>query len=512
MTAPSSLSQQLLRRRPVMGAPVAHGASDHLKRSIGTFQLTMFGVGATVGTGIFIVLQQAVPKAGPAVIVSFILAGVAAGLAAICYAEMASAVPVSGSTYSYAYTTMGEMVAMGVAACLLLEYGVSMSATAIGWSGYLNELLNNLFGFQIPHALSAAPFGTDNPGIVNLPAMILIVMCALLLIRGASESAVVNTVMVIIKLGVLALFVAVAFTAFTTDHFAGFWDKGFWGITGAAGTIFFTFIGLDAVSTAGDEVKNPQKTMPRAIIAALLVVTTIYVLVAVAGLGTQSADEFGSEEQAEAGLAVILTNILHGQTWAGTILSLGAVISIFSVTLVVMYGQTRILFAMGRDGLLPSMFAKVNPRTMTPVNNTIIVAAVTGILAGFVPLDYLWDLVSIGTLVAFIVVSIGVIILRVREPDLPRSFKVPGYPVTPILSVAACLLVLFTLPPITWLWFTLWVSAVLIFYLAWSRKHSALNAGGADGYIPTAVPGDDDVMFVENPPDHHFVTKHKDEP
>ncbi|WKG04738.1 amino acid permease [Mycolicibacterium sp. HK-90] len=493
MSAPAnSLTGQMLRRRPVIGAPVAHGAADHLRRSIGTFQLTLFGVGATVGTGIFLVLQEAVPEAGPAVLISFVLAGIAAGLSALCYAEMASAVPVSGSTYSYAYTTMGEFVAMGVAACLLLEYGVSMSATAVGWSGYLNKLLENLFGWRLPHALSAAPWG-DNPGIVNLPAVVLIVMCALLLIRGASESAAVNTVMVILKLCVLGLFVAVAFTAFSTDHFAGFWHEGFGGITLAASSIFFTFIGLDAVSTAGDEVKNPQKTMPRAIIGALIVVTGVYLLVAFAGLGAQPAEQFGSEEQAEAGLSVMLTNILHGQTWASTILAVGAVISIFSVTLVVMYGQTRILFAMGRDGLLPSMFAKVNPRSMTPVNNTIVVAAVTGTLAGFVPLDYLWDLVSIGTLVAFIVVSIGVIILRVREPGLPRAFKVPGYPVTPILSVIACLMVLYGLPAITWLWFSLWVALALTFYLLWSRHHSALNDGG-DGFIPGAAAGEDDVM------------------
>ena len=235
MSAPANnLTSQMLRRRPVIGAPVAHGASDHLKRSIGTFQLTLFGVGATVGTGIFIVLQQAVPKAGPAVLVSFLVAGIAAGLSAICYAEMAAAVPVSGSTYSYAYTTMGEFIAMGVAACLLLEYGVSMSATAVGWSGYLNQLLDNLFGWRLPHALSAAPWG-DNPGLINLPATVLIVMCALLLIRGASESAAVNTVMVLLKLCVLGMFVAIAFTAFTTDHFAGFWEKGFTGITAAAG-------------------------------------------------------------------------------------------------------------------------------------------------------------------------------------------------------------------------------------------------------------------------------------
>jgi basic amino acid/polyamine antiporter, APA family len=497
MTAPSiSLTEQMLRRRPVMGAPVAHGASDHLKRSIGTFQLTLFGVGATVGTGIFFVLSAAVPEAGPAVIVSFILAGIAAGLSAICYAEMASAVPVSGSTYSYAYTTLGEFVAMGVAACLLLEYGVSISAVAVGWSGYLNQLLGNLFGVEIPQSLSSAPWDAT-PGIINLPAVILIVLCMLLLLRGASESALVNTIMVIIKLGVLVMFIAIALTAFDTDHFQGFWDAGFGGILVASGTIFFSYIGLDAVSTAGDEVKDPQRTMPRAIMGALIVVTSVYVLVAIAALGSQPTSEFGSEEQADAGLAVILETITGG-TWASMILSAGAVISIFSVSLVVMYGQTRILFAMGRDGLLPSIFAKVNPRTMTPVSNTIIVAVVVAILAGFVPLEHLLNLVSVGTLVAFIVVAIGVIVLRVREPDLPRGFRVPLYPVTPILSIIACGAIFAFLPWITWFWFGVWVGAALLFYLFWSRHHSALNDGG-DGYIPTAVPGDDDVMLVQPP-------------
>jgi basic amino acid/polyamine antiporter, APA family len=425
MAAPSiTLTEQMLRRRPVIGAPVAHGASDHLKRTIGTFQLTMFGVGATVGTGIFFVLSVAVPGAGPAVVISFIVAGIAAGLAAICYAELASAVPVSGSTYSYAYTTLGEFVAMGVAACLLLEYGVSIAAVAVGWSGYLNKLLNNLLGVQIPHALTAAPWDSD-PGWLNLPAIVLIVMCALLLIRGASESAAVNTIMVVIKLGVLAMFAIIAFTAFQADRFTDFAPFGVAGVGSAAGTIFFSYIGLDAVSTAGDEVKDPQRTMPKAIIAALLIVTSVYVLVAVAALGTQPWQEF--ENQEEAGLATILDNVT-GSTWASTVLAAGAVISIFSVTLVVMYGQTRILFAMGRDGLLPARFAKVNPKTMTPVGNTIIVAVIVSILAGLVPLDKLADMVSIGTLVAFMIVSLGVIILRVREPDLPRGFKVPGYP------------------------------------------------------------------------------------
>ncbi|HEY0226719.1 MAG TPA: amino acid permease, partial [Mycobacterium sp.] len=453
-----------------------YGAADHLKRSIGTFELTMFGVGSTVGTGIFFVLSQAVPEAGPSVIVSFVIACIAAGLAAICYAELASAVPVSGSSYSYAYATLGEAVAMGVAACLLLEYGVATAAVAVGWSGYVNKLLSNIFGVEIPHALSAAPWDSD-PGWVNLPAIFLIAMCALLLIRGASESARVNAIMVVIKLGVLAMFVVIALTAFDTNEFKDFAPFGVAGIGSAAGTIFFSFIGLDAVSTAGDEVKDPQKTMPRALIAALVVVTGVYVLVAGSALGTQPWQAFAGQE--EAGLATILDNVTHNRV-ASTILCAGAVISIFTVTLVTLYGQTRILFAMGRDGLLPSRFAKVNMRTMTPVSNTVIVAIAAATLAGLVPLDKLADMVSIGTLTAFIVVAVGVIILRVREPDLPRAFKVPGYPVTPVLSVLACGYILASLHWYTWIAFTGWVSLALIFYFAWGRHHSALNDADKD--------------------------------
>ncbi|MBU3750776.1 MAG: amino acid permease [Mycobacterium sp.] len=472
MTTGVTLTEQMLRRRPVIGAPVAHGASENLKRSIGTFQLTMFGVGATVGTGIFFVLSQAVPEAGPSILISFLVAGIAAGLAAICYAELASAVPVAGSTYSYAYTTLGEVVAMVVAACLLLEYGVSTAAVAVGWSQYINKLADNFLGGHLPQALSAAPWDV-NPGLINLPAVILVMLCAVLLIRGASESARVNAIMVLIKLSVLAMFAVIAFTAFDTDRFADFAPFGVAGIGSAAGTIFFSYIGLDAVSTAGDEVKNPQRTMPRAIIAALLTVTVVYLLVAVAALGAQAWPDF---KEQEAGLATILDRVTGANCW-GTVLAAGAVISIFSVTLVTLYGQTRILFAMGRDGLLPSVFARVDPRTMTPRNNTIIVAIVVALLAGFVPLDYLADLVSIGTLTAFIVVALGVMILRRREPDLPRGFRVPGYPVTPVLTIIACAYILFSLQWYTWLAFILWVSVALAFYFLWSRHHSALNPG-----------------------------------
>ena len=465
-----SLPRQMLRRRPVRGAPVADGASVQLQRSLGTFLLTMFGVGETVGAGIFVVLSQSVPQAGPAVVISFILAGIAAGLAAICYAELASAVPVSGSAYSYAYATLGEFAAMGVAACLLLEYGVSTAAVAVGWSQYLNKFLSNVFGFVLPQTISAGPWDAE-PGIANLPAIVLVVMCAVLLIRGASESAKANAVMVMIKIAVLVLFSAVAFTAFNAHHFADLAPFGVSGISLASGTIFFAYIGLDAISTAGDEVKDPQRTMPRAIIAALLIVTSIHLLVSVAALGAQPWQDFKGEE---AVLAVILDHIT-GNTAGGTIVAAGAVISIFSVTLVTLYGQTRILFTMGRDGLLPATFAKVNPRTMTPVQNTIIVAFAVAVLAALVPLSRLAEIVSIGTLTAFVVVSAGVIVLRIQDPDLPRGFKVPGYPVTPVLSMAACAYILYSLHWYTWVAFSGWVAVALTFYLVWGRRHSALN-------------------------------------
>ena len=304
--------------------------------------------------------------------------------------------------------------------------------------------------------------------------MILVGLCALLLIRGTSESAAANAVMVCIKLGVLIMFGIIAFTAFNADNFADFAPHGASGVTAAAGTIFFTFIGLDAVSTAGDEVKNPQKTLPRALIIALLTVIAVYLFVAIAALGTQPWEAFEDESQQKAGLAVILENIT-GMTWPSIILAAGAVISIFSVTLVTLYGQTRILFAIGRDGLLPSKFAQVNPRTGTPVFNTIIVACAVATLAGFIPLSSLWDLVSIGTLVAFIVVAVGVMVLRKKRPDLPRGFKVPFYPVLPLLSIATCIYILTGLHISTYLWFLAWVGVVLLFYFLWGRRHSKLH-------------------------------------
>jgi basic amino acid/polyamine antiporter, APA family len=467
----ASLRQQVLRRKPVREMEDETGADtgeSELARTIGLFQLSMFGIGATIGTGIFIVLSQAVPVAGPAVIWSFVIAGTVAGLTAICYAELAGAVPVSGSSYSYAYATLGELPAMGVAACLLLEYGVSSAAVAVGWSQYLNELLDNLFGFTIPDAISQAP---EQGGVFNLPAVVLIFLCMLLLIRGASESAKTNAVMVLIKLGVLLLFVVLGLQGWNSDHFSDFAPFGLNGVTSAAGIIFFSYIGLDAVSTAGEEVKDPHRTMPLAIIFALITVTAVYILVTVVAVAAQPTSAFKDQE---AGLSAILEDVT-GSSWPATVLAAGAVISIFSVTLVTIYGQTRILFAMARDGMLPRLFHSVNPRTLTPVPNTIIVAVVVGLLAGLIPINFLAEMTSIGTLVAFLVVSIGVVVLRRTAPDLPRSFKVPGYPVTPVLSVLGCLWIIKDLRAVTIYVFLIWVGVAFVWYFAYGFKHSHLG-------------------------------------
>jgi amino acid transporter len=357
---------------------------------------------------------------------------------------------------------------MIVAACLLLEYGVSAAGVAVGWSQYLNELLDNLFGFTIPDAISQAP---EQGGVFNLPAVVLIWLCTLLLLRGASESAKINAIMVMIKLGVLALFVIVGLQGWDSDHLSNFAPAGFNGISAAAGIIFFSFIGLDAVSTAGEEVKNPRRNLPLAIIFALIIVTTIYVAVSIVAVAAQPVSGF---EGQEAGLSRILENVT-GSTWPASVLAAGAIISIFSVTLVVMYGQTRILFAMSRDGMIPRFFHRLNPRTLTPVPATIVVAIVISCLAGVIPINFLFEMTSIGTLVAFLIVSIGVMVLRQTAPDLPRGFKVPLYPFVPLGSIAGCVWIIQDLRAVTIYVFLGWSAVALAWYFFYGIRHSTLG-------------------------------------
>ncbi|WP_405651364.1 amino acid permease [Streptomyces sp. NBC_01386] len=469
------LRQQLLRRKPVSafladaeaGDPQDPAQGRGLRRTVGSFQLTMIGVGATIGTGIFFTLSTAVPQAGPAVIIAFVIGAITAALTALCYAELTSAVPVSGSSYSYAYATLGELAAWIVGSCLLLEYAVSGAAIAVSWGQYLNDLTQRLFGFVMPAAITAPP---GEGGYINVPGVVLIALCCLLLIRGTKESALINTVMVLLKLGVLVLFIVVGITGFHSSNLHPFAPLGIAGISAAASSVFFSFIGLDAVSTAGEEVKNPQRTLPRAIIGALLVVTVFYCFVALVGVGAQKWTQFKGQD---AGLSAIL-QLVTGQNWPGTVLSAGAVISIVSVTLVVLYGQTRILYSMGRDGMLPPVFRKVSASSGAPAGNTLIVGVFVGLLAAFVPLGWLVNLTSMGTLVAFAVVSLGVIVLRVREPELPRGFKVPGYPVVPALSVLCCGYLIWNLSADTFALFAGWLALALLVYFGYSRRHSHL--------------------------------------
>lgn len=479
-----SFLDRLIRCKP-LASFVAEASDDRehkaLGRSIGLFHLVMFGVGGTIGTGIFFVLSQQVPVAGPAVILSFLIAGVAAGLTALCYAEISSLIPISGSSYSYAYATLGEGAAYFVAACLVLEYGVSAAAVAVGWSEYLAKLVSDLFGMTLPYALSHAPLlvDPDNPyalafggaGVANLPAVLLVGLCSLLLLRGSHESVLANTLMVIVKLSVLTLFIVVAGCAFHGANLKPFAPHGLGGISTAAGSIFFTFVGLDAVSTAGEEVVNPRRNLPLALLLALLIVILFYSLVAAAALGVQPAAEFQGQE---AGLAVILEAVTGAQ-WPADVLAAGAVVSIFSVTLVCLFGQSRIFFAMARDGLLPGFFYRVTQRSRAPYVCTIVVGVAVAAIAAFVPAEVLWDLTSMGTLVAFTIVSLGVIILRRTQPDAPRGFKVPLFPLLPMLSVASCLYLILHLHALVFEVTGIWLAIAGAVYLSYSARHSRLE-------------------------------------
>lgn len=468
-----ALAQRLFRIKPTeqIVAEGGHGEGGELRRTMSLWQLTLFSVGATLGTGIFVILGQAVPKAGPAVVLAFVLAAITALFSALSYAELAGSIPVSGSSYSYAYATLGELVAWICGWCLMLEYAVSVAAVSVGWGEYLNSFLHGLFGWQLPEAITRSP-GQDG-GVVNVTAILIVLLATWLLLRGASESATANAVFVLIKIAVLIFFCVVAFSAFRAGHFSPFAPMGVAGITAAASQVFFSYIGFDAASTAGEEAKNPKRDLPLAIILSLAIVTVVYVLVAVAAIGAMPWTDF-DPERTEASLSYIV-NLATGATWPGLIVSFGAVVAIASVVLTVIYGQTRILFAMSRDGLIPHIFQKVNPRHQVPVANTLIVAAFISVLAGLVPLGQLAEATSIGTLFAFAIVNIGVLVLRYRRPDLPRSFHTPFFPATPVLGTIFCVIVMAGLAGVTWLAFGLWMLVGLVCYFLYGFSHSRLN-------------------------------------
>ncbi|MGW1955003.1 amino acid permease [Streptomyces sp. NPDC001920] len=472
--APAGVGARLMRRKPVehLVAEGGQGEGGSLRRSLGMWQLTMISIGATLGTGIFVVLGDAVPEAGPAVTLAFVIAGLTALFSALSYAELAGSIPVAGSSYSYAYATMGELVAWICGWCLVLEYGVSVAAVAVGWGEYLNELLNGTIGVTIPAVLSSAP---GEGGIINLPALIVVLLAMVFLLGGVRESARANTIMVAVKIAALVLFCAVGFMGFKSGNYADFMPLGMAGVSAAGATLFFSYIGFDAASTAGEEAKDPKRDLPRAIMLSLIIVTALYVLVAGVAVGAWHWTKF---EGSNASLAAIMNDV-SGQSFWGTLLALGAVISIASVVLTVLYGQTRILFAMSRDGLVPKALGKIHPKTGAPRLNTVIVSLFCGALAALIPLGKLVDATSIGTLFAFALVNIAVIVLRYTRPELERTFRVPLGPVLPILGFLFCAYNMFSLDTVTWVVFGFWMAAGLVFYFVYGYRRSRLAAAGA---------------------------------
>jgi APA family basic amino acid/polyamine antiporter len=450
---------------------LARETSDEhgLKRAVGVLDLTALGIGAIIGTGIFVIIGEAISLSGPSIVISFALAGVTCLFSALSYGELASTIPVSGSAYTYGYATLGELVGWIIGWDLILEYGVSVAAVAVGWGGYLQSLLDSLFGISLPDSIAAPP---GDGGSFNLPAVILIAGVTALLVYGVRESARTNTMMVFLKVAILIFFIVVGVGSINGDNYSPWAPNGFNGTADAAALIFFAYIGFDAVSTSGEEAENPQRDLPIAIIGSLLIATLLYILVSVVAVGLAPSSKLAGSD---APLSDAI-KIGAGLDWAGDLLSFGALVAITSVTLTILYGQTRIFFAMSRDGLLPRAFARLSARR-TPAFTTIMFGILTAILAAFLPLTEIAKLVNIGTLFAFLIVNIGVIVLRRTQPDLERGFRVPFVPWFPLIGAALCIYLMTKLEAVTWLRFFGWLVLGLIIYFVYGRTHSRLQRG-----------------------------------
>lgn len=436
-----------------------------LKRSLGPLSITAMGIGAIVGTGIFVLTGVAAANyAGPSLILSFVIAAIVSGLAALCYAEFASTVPIAGSAYTYSYATLGELIAWIIGWDLILEYAVGAAAVAIGWSGYVSDLLKSV-GLLLPKAVTASPF---SGGVINLPALIIILLISGLLILGTSKSSKVNTVIVAIKLAVILLFLLVGVGHVQPGNWHPFLPYGGMGVFRGASVIFFAYIGFDQVSTSAEEARNPVRDLPLGIILSLLICTVLYILVTAVLTGMVSYTRLDVASPVSHAL------ILVGQNAFGAIISLGAICGLTTVLLVLLYGQSRVFFAMARDGLLPSFFAWVHPRFRTPYLSSLLVGVVVALVAGLTPIDVVAEMANIGTLAAFILVSMAVLIMRRTQPHLRRGFRMPWVPVLPVLSILASFALICFLQPVTWLRFVVWFLLGLLIYFSYSHKKSNL--------------------------------------
>ena len=506
-TAPKRTITQRMFARKSIAQVQREAATSELKRSLGKWNLLLLGVGCIIGAGIFVRTGSAAAlHAGPAVLLSFVVAGIVCAFAGLCYAELSSTLPVSGSAYTYGYTTLGEFVAWIMGALLLLEYGLAASVVAVGWGGYVVSLLAD-FGLVIPPQFTG-PAGyplmrdgvqvmVDGQGVTtlfNLPAFLICMVLAGLLVIGVSESAKVNNVIVAIKVSVLTAFILVGgaivlanFGELSAKNWVPFIPEntgpgqfGVDGIMRAASIVFFAYIGFEAVSTAGQEAKNPAKDMPFGIIGSLIVCTVIYMLVAAIMTLLVPYNTLNVPDP----VAVVVDNFGPQWGWLAKIIKVGAIIGLTSVVLVLMYAQTRIFYTMARDGLLPHVFSRVHPRFKTPAINTVLVGLVTAIAAGFFDINVLGDMTSVGTLAAFAIVCLSVIYLRRAAPQLPRGFSVPFYPVLPVLGILSCLYLITTVPWNVLQFFLWYMLGALVLYFAYGMRHSNLQHGEAQDDAP----------------------------
>jgi APA family basic amino acid/polyamine antiporter len=504
-----SLRNQIFAKKSIDKLIADSETGDHrLTKTLGPWSLTALGIGAVIGSGIFVltgtaaagehfeapsllhaqvldiivnflqsgsldgILMHGRPAAGPAIAISFVLVAIACSFAGLCYAELASMIPIAGSAYTYTYATMGELIAWIIGWDLILEYAVSNVAVAVGFGGYLTAQLS-AFGIDLPPALSSPVFsgGERTGAIFNLPAFLVIFVLTVLLIRGIRESTRANNIMVIVKLVAIITFLVVGGMFVNPDNWVPFAPSGFGGIVTGGAIIFFTYIGFDSISTAAEETKNPQRDLPFGIIMTLVICTTLYVAVALVLLGMVKYDVFGNPEAAAAPVAYALKQLGAHRGWQAVII-IGAMTGMISSLLVFQYGQTRIWFAMARDGLFPKFFSVVHPKFKTPYWSTWIAGALVGLPAGLVDIGDAADLSNIGTLFAFVLVSIGVLILRRTQPNRRRGFRVPFSPVIPLLSVIFCGGLMTGLTVITWIRFIVWLLIGLVIYFGYSRWHS----------------------------------------
>lgn len=469
----------LLRTKP-LSQIIPEVETSHLKRALSGLDLVAIGIGCIIGVGIFVLPGvEAAKHAGPGIILSFAIAAAACACAALCYAELAAMIPVAGSAYTYGYATLGEVFAWIIGWDLILEYIVAAWLVSIGWSAYFSNLVNALLSrwdLQIPSALASAPLVWDasahefraTGAIINLPAVAIVALLTVLLVRGIKESARVNSVMVAIKLGVIVVFIALAVWHVQPSNWKPFMPFGFSGVTTAAAIVFLAFVGFDAVSTTAEEARNPQRDMPIGILGSLGVATVLYMGVSAIMTGVVPYTELGVADP----VALVL-NVLDMKL-ASALVSVGAITGITSVLLVLLLAQPRIFFAMSRDGLLPPAMSRVHPRFRTPVATTVVTGLVVAVGAALLPIDVVAELCSIGTLFAFMIVSAGVIVLRFTRKDLPRPFKVPLFPVVPAVGLVLCGGLMVRLPLSTWIRFAGWLLLGLLIYSTYSYRHSKL--------------------------------------